>query len=102
MGMTLEVNMNNAECNEFFECLAKILIRTFFWGLALLMLWSLFFTFANDWMYRLHSQWFEMSKASFYLINYCGIGLLKITILVFFLFPYLSVRLVLQKRRKTT
>jgi hypothetical protein len=93
--------MNNAERNEFLEYLAKILIRTFFLGLALLILWFLFFAFATDWMYRMQSQWFEMSKTSFYLINYCGIGLLKITILVFFLFPYLSVRLVLHKKRET-
>lgn len=93
--------MDNEECNDFFDCLAGILIRTFFLGLALLMLWSLFFTFAGDWMYRVHSQWFEMSRTSFNLINYCGIGLLKITILVFFLFPYLAVRMVLQKRIRT-
>jgi len=92
--------MNNVERNEFFEYLAKILIRTLFLGLALLILWLLFFAFATDWMYRMQSQWFEMSKASFHLINYCGIGLLKITILVFFLFPYLSVRLVLQEKEK--
>jgi hypothetical protein len=93
--------MNNAEHNEFFEYLAKILIRTFFFGLALLILWFLFFAFATDWMYRMQSKWFEMTKTSFYLINYCGIGLLKITILVFFFFPYLSVRLVLKKKGKT-
>lgn len=93
--------MDNEECNDFFKYLAGILIRTFFLGLALLILWSLFFTFAGDWMYRVHSHWFGMSRTSFYLINYCGLGLLKITILVFFLFPYLAVKLVLQKRAKT-
>ncbi|OPY76267.1 MAG: hypothetical protein A4E64_01594 [Syntrophorhabdus sp. PtaU1.Bin058] len=93
--------MDNEECNDFFGCLAKILIRTFFLGLALLILWSLFFAFAGDLMYRVQSHWFEMTRTSFDLINYCGLGLLKITILVFFLFPYLAVRLVLQKRTRT-
>ncbi len=83
----------------FLDRLSGALIRSFFMGYALLLLWFVLFAFGPDWMFRMQSQWFEISKAEFNIIHYCGIGLMKIILIVFFLFPYISIRMVLRKKQ---
>ena len=81
------------------EALAKVLIRSFLMGVALLALWFFFFLAGGQWAYRIHSRWFEITKRDFDLMNYCGMALLKISILTFFLIPYLSIRLTLRSNK---
>ena len=49
----------------------------------------------------MNTKWFNIGRHDFDLINYCGIGFVKISILLFFLFPYLSIRLTLRKKKKS-
>ena len=49
---------------------------------------------AGDWMFQTHDKWFELSRPAFYVTHYAGMGLLKLMIFVFFLLPYLALRLV--------
>jgi hypothetical protein len=94
--------MENRERNDLLlETLAGILIRSFLFGAALLLLWFVFYLFLPGWTYEMNTKWFNISRQEFELINYCGIGLVKITLLLFFLFPYLSIRLVLRKKKKS-
>jgi len=79
--------------------LATILGWTFLFNLAVLLLWSLFFLTAHDWMYCISARWFDIDRHEFDLLNYGLIGFLKIINLAFFLFPYLAIKLLL--RRKT-
>ena len=95
--------MDHSESMEVcLECMARILIRSFFMGFALLIVWFLFFAVGADWIHRMHSQWFAMSQSSFNVIHYCGIALLKIILIVFFLIPYFSIRLVLKSRKRSS
>jgi hypothetical protein len=92
--------MDNRECNDiFFETLAKILITSFLLGLAFLLIWFLLYLIGTNWMYEINAKWFDIGKRDFHLINYCGMGFVKLSILVVFFFPYLSLRLVLRKRK---
>ncbi len=94
--------MDNKERNDLFlETLGRILIRSFFWGVALLLLWFISYLFLPDWTYEMNTKWFNIGRHEFDLINYCGIGLVKITLLLFFLFPYLSIRLIPRKKKKS-
>jgi hypothetical protein len=94
--------MDNGERNVLFlETLAGILIRSFLFGWGLLLVWFLFYLFLPDWLYEMNTRWFNIGRHEFDLINYCGIGLVKITVLLFFLFPYLSIRLILRKKKKS-
>ena len=61
---------------------------------GLLLWWFLFFTFAHDWTYRMHSRWFNLSTDRFDTIHYAGIAIFKIGIFLFNLVPYLSLRIV--------
>ncbi|KUM03614.1 hypothetical protein KIF53_21830 [Chromobacterium subtsugae] len=57
---------------------------------AILILWFCLFFFRRAWLYRLHSRWFRISEPAFELLNYGGIGLYKILVLVFNLAPLLA------------
>jgi hypothetical protein len=63
-------------------------------NLGLLLLWVLFIWLFNDWIYRLHSKWIQISKEQFNAMHYGGMGLFKMGILLFNLVPYLAMRIV--------
>ena len=61
---------------------------------GLLLWWFLFIAFAHDFVYRMHSKWFTVSKDHFNAIHYAGITFFKITVFVFNLVPYIALRIV--------
>ena len=62
---------------------------------ALLLWWFLFFTFAHDWTFRMHSRWYNIALDRFDTLHYAGITIFKLAILFFNLVPYLSLRIVI-------
>jgi hypothetical protein len=70
------------------------LLAFLFWGAAInyavLLLWAGMFVFAHEWMYRLHTRWFTLSREAFDMLNYGGIGLYKLGNILFFLVPALA------------
>jgi len=42
---------------------------------------------------------FDLSRHELQLIHYCGMGLVKLAVGVFFFFPWVAIRLVLSKAR---
>ena len=92
--------MNGGERNNItLESIATILGSTFLLNLTLLFLWFFPVLFAPDWMYRMNVRWFAISRHEFDLVNYVGIAFLKIINIVFFLFPYLSIKLLLRRKK---
>jgi len=74
-------------------------IRAFFmWctilNVALLVLSSLICLCAGDWIYRIHSKWFSISRETFNVAIYSFLGLYKIFIFVFNLIPYIALLIV--------
>lgn len=57
---------------------------------GILLLWTLFFTLAPDWVYRTQSRWFPLPREAFDSFMYGFIGLFKLLYLVFNLVPYLA------------
>jgi hypothetical protein len=95
--------MQNDERNViFFQTLATILLRSFLFGLAFLLLWFLLYLIAPGWMFEVNAKWFNIGKRDFDLINYFGMGFVKISILLFFFFPYLSIRSIFRRKGKKT
>lgn len=93
--------MQNTERTDIFlQTLATILIRSFLIGLAFLLLWFLLYLVAPGWMFETNAIWFNIGKRDFDLINYFGIGFVKITILLFFFFPYLAIRSMLRRKER--
>ena len=93
--------MQDAERNDIFlQTLATILIRSFLFGLAFLLFWFLLYLIAPGWMFETNAKWFNIGRREFDLINYFGMGLIKISILLFFFFPYLAVKSILRRKER--
>ena len=63
-------------------------------NIAISLFWFAMFYFAHDWIYALHAKFFSLSKENFDAIHYAGMAYYKLTIFLFFLVPYLALRLV--------
>ena len=83
---------------EFFDTLAKVLLRSWAFGYLLLLVWFGLHMFVGEFV-RWQSNVFDLSRHEIDLVFYCGIGLTKLFLLVFFLFPWLAIRLVLRKAK---
>ncbi len=78
------------------EYLARALIRCFVLSLAFLAVWLVFYLLVGRCGYDIHSRMFEMTRREFDLIIYCAMAFVKMSAFVFFLIPYISLRLVLR------
>lgn len=61
---------------------------------GILLLWFLAFWFGHDWMFRVHSRWFHMSRERFDSIHYAAMAAYKVGILLLNLGPYVALRLI--------
>jgi hypothetical protein len=84
---------------SFFDTLAKVLIRCAIMGYALLLLSAALCVFGRDTLYDLNSRFVSLSKHEFDLIIYGFIVLTKSVIWLFFLIPWVAIRLVLRKSK---
>lgn len=64
-------------------------------NLAILSVWFLVFVAAHSSIYRLHHLWFQLSREAFDAIHYAGMAWYKLSIWLFFITPYLALRLFL-------
>jgi hypothetical protein len=60
---------------------------------GILLLWFAVFTLAHGWVYRLHTRWFRLSPESFDALNYGGVAVYKIGIMLFVGVPLIVVTL---------
>jgi hypothetical protein len=90
---------DSKETNEFFDTLAKVLLRCWVLGFVLLFISVGVVLLAGDSVHRLHADMFGLSKHELELVLYCVIALLKLLVLVFFFIPWLAIRLVLRGRK---
>ncbi len=56
----------------------------------ILLVWFGFFVKAHDFIYRLHSRWFNISMQTFDIIHYSGLAVYKIGIILLNLVPLLA------------
>ena len=70
------------------------LMHVLFWcagiNYAILLLWFGVFVFAHEWLYRMHTRWFALSREAFDALNYGGVAVYKIGNMLFFLVPALA------------
>ena len=72
----------------------QTLTRFFMWCTilngSLLVLWTSMCILAPDWVYRLQSKWFPISRETFNVVIYSFLGVFKIIFLVFNAVPYVA------------
>ena len=54
---------------------------------GVLFLWFGVFVFAHNWLYRMHTRWFKLSVETFDALNYVGVSIYKIGVLLLNLVP---------------
>ena len=59
-------------------------------NMGILSVWFLLFVFGHDWIYGLHSKWFNISVEKYDSINYTLMGFFKLSTLLFNAVPYLA------------
>ena len=84
---------------DFFDTLAKVLIRCWLLGTLLLLFSFVVFMLTGDIIDDIHGRWFGVTPHELDLIIYGGMGLHKLCVNVFFLFPWLAIRWVLWKEK---
>ena len=87
--------------DEQISCLdtvAGVCLRCFVLAICLLLFSFVFYLLAADWAYSIHSRWFELSRLHFDLMYYYAMAFFKMASFLFFLLPYIAIKLILRKK----
>lgn len=71
--------------------LRDVLIWSLVFNYVILMVWFAALTWAHDWVYRLHTRWFALSRETFDAIHYGGMAVYKIGVLLLNLAPLVAI-----------
>ena len=82
---------------DFYATLEKILLRCWVCGFVVLFIWLGAVLLLGPMIHDLHGPMFGLSAHELNVIFYCGMGILKLAVLVLFFMPWLAIRLVLKK-----
>jgi hypothetical protein len=89
----------SAQITEWLEAIVKILLRCWLLGFILLLFWWGAITLAGDLVLGVHGDMFGLTRPQLNVIHYCGILFTKLAVGVFFFIPWVSIQLVLKKRK---
>ena len=81
------------------DAVAGVCLRCFVLAVCLLLFSFVFYLLAADWAYSIHSSWFELSRHDFDLMYYYVMAFTKIVSFLFFLLPYIAIKLILLKKQ---
>jgi Family of unknown function (DUF6868) len=87
------------EADALLDAIAKVLLRCVVFGILLLLLWMGVYLLAGDLVYRINGPLFGLTQHEMNLMHFYGIAIVKCCVLLFFLSPYLAIRLVLRKSK---
>lgn len=75
------------------ELLRSMLGWTGLFGLLLVTVWFSVFLALHDRLYAWHRRWFRLSVETFDAIHYAGMAWTKVATWIFFILPYLALRI---------
>jgi hypothetical protein len=74
--------------------LRDVLVWSLIVNYAILLVWFVMFSLAHDAVYRLHTRWFRLSRESFDALNYGGMAVYKIGVLLLNVAPLVALLIV--------
>ena len=86
--------------NEILDVIGQVLIKCFIMGIFVLLFWWVALSLMGDLTYSVHSKIITISRQQFDMIHYTEMLMTKAVIFFLFLFPYISIRLVIRKQRR--
>lgn len=81
---------------DFYTTLSSVLLRCWIVGFVMLFIWLGVTLLMGEVIYDLHGSLFGLTGHELNVIFYCGMGLFKLAVIVFFFMPWLAIRLVLK------
>lgn len=81
------------------ETLRVILLFCAVVNYALITFWFALFTLGHDFIYKLHSRWFKLTIEKFDALNYAGMMIYKIAILLFNVAPCIALYIIQSSNR---
>ena len=82
---------------DFFDTLGRVLLRCWIMSFALGLFSFVMFMLTGDLIDNIHGKMFGLTPHELDLVIYCGLGFFKLFVIIFFLFPWIAIRLVLRK-----
>jgi hypothetical protein len=76
------------------DIIKMLLLYSLAFNYVILFIWFGVFSFAHDWIYRLHSRWFRIPIENFDALHYAGMALYKIGIILLNIAPLIAFWLV--------
>jgi len=74
--------------------LRDVLVWSLVVNYGILLVWFVMFSLAHDTVYRLHTRWFRLSRETFDALNYGGMAVYKIGVLLFNVAPLLALLII--------
>ena len=87
----------SADLRDVLNVVSRIFLWCFAMGFLLLLFWLACVFVAGDWAYRIHAGMFDLSEHDFDMMNYYGLACTKVCVFLFFLIPYIAIRLVMRR-----
>ena len=72
------------------EAIKELLLYSLAFNYTILMIWFGVFSLCHDWMYRLHSRWFNLSAETFDALHYGSMAVYKIGIIMLNIAPLVA------------
>ena len=82
---------------DFFDTLGRVLLRCWIMSFALGLFSFVMFMLTGELIDNIHGKMFGLTPHELDLVVYCGLGFFKLFVFIFFLFPWIAIRLVLRK-----
>ncbi len=76
------------------DSIKELLLYSLAFNYVILLIWFGVFSLGHDWMYRLHSRWFNLSAETFDALHYGSMAVYKIGILMLNVAPLVALWLV--------
>ncbi len=76
------------------DAIKALLLYSLAFNYAILIIWFGVFSFAHDWMYRIHSRWFRLSVEVFDALHYGSMALYKVGVLLLNVAPLVALWLI--------
>ncbi len=76
------------------DIIKVLLLYSLAFNYMILLIWFGVFSFAHDWLYRLHSRWFFISRENFDALHYACMAFYKIGLILLNIAPLVAFWLV--------
>lgn len=76
------------------DIIKALLLYSLAFNYVMLLIWFGVFSFAHDWLYRLHSRWFRISIESFDMLHYASMAFYKVGLIFLNVAPLVALWLV--------